>query len=70
MEAEQSSADEWWGFKLIIAYPRQEISWTPSGKLSEIPGLQGGGSVVVELVDDIKDPLTAAADDDGYESEE
>lgn len=45
------SADEWWGFKLFTAYPRREVAWTPGTKLSEIPGLEQGGQLVVEIVD-------------------
>lgn len=69
------SADEWWGFKLFTAYPRLEVAWTPGTKLVEIPGLEQGGQLVVEMVDvdqrrSLESQRVGDGDDsDGYETE-
>lgn len=69
------SADEWWGFKLFTAYPRREVAWTPGTKLVDIPGLEQGGQLVVEMVDvdqrrSLESQRVGDGDDsDGYETE-
>lgn len=69
------SADEWWGFKLFTAYPRREVAWTPGTKLAEIPGLEQGGQLVVEMVDVDRRRSSESQrvgdgdDSDGYETE-
>jgi len=48
----QGAPENWWGFKLVLAYPRREIKWEPGKLLREIEGLKGGGGqVVVEMAD-------------------
>jgi FAS-associated factor 2 len=47
----RSPPDEWWGFRLVLAYPRREIKWEPGVKLCDIDQLKGGGQVVVEMVE-------------------
>ncbi|KAJ7103788.1 hypothetical protein C8R44DRAFT_834579 [Mycena epipterygia] len=59
-------ADAWWGFQLVLAYPRREIPWA-RGTVGGVEALKGGGQLVVQM-------LTAVSaddeDDDGYVSEE
>ena len=75
MEASGRSPEKWWGFKLVLAYPRREIPWEAGKKVGEIDALRGGGQVVVELVAD-EDGSKAKGkgksivdDDDGYHTE-
>jgi FAS-associated factor 2 len=42
--------EEWWGFRLVLAYPRREITWEPRVKLCDVECLKGGGQVMVELI--------------------
>jgi len=55
----------WWGFKLVLAYPRREIQWEVGRQLSEVEVLRGGGQIMVEMVE-----RQAIAGDDGYTSED
>ncbi|KAF9561731.1 hypothetical protein CPC08DRAFT_688673 [Agrocybe pediades] len=64
-------ADNYWGFRIALAYPRVEIPWTPGVKLHDIEHLKRGGQVVVELTGG----KAASAnredeDDDGYHTED
>ncbi|KAJ7049462.1 hypothetical protein C8F01DRAFT_1002299 [Mycena amicta] len=62
------NAQSWWGFQLVLAYPRREIPWT-KGMVGDVDGLKGGAQLVVQL----NTPTisnTGEADDDGYISEE
>jgi FAS-associated factor 2 len=61
------AGDGWWGFKLVSAYPRHEISWSPNKRLSEIDVLKGGVQIVAELVREMNDRPVS---DDGYETED
>jgi FAS-associated factor 2 len=45
----ESAPDEWFGYRLLLAYPRQEIQWQPNHKLRELDSIKGGGHIVVEL---------------------
>jgi FAS-associated factor 2 len=45
--------EEWWRFKLVQPYPRQEIRWEVGRQLSEVEGLAGRGQVVVEMIERI-----------------
>ncbi|KAJ7198781.1 hypothetical protein GGX14DRAFT_468850 [Mycena pura] len=60
-------ADAWWGFRLVLAYPRREIPWA-HGTVGEVECLQGGGQLVVQMLT----PATTDGkkDDDGYVSED
>lgn len=42
--------DEWWGFKLVLAYPRRELVWQANTRLAGIDGLKGGAQIVVEKI--------------------
>ncbi|KAJ7176563.1 hypothetical protein C8R46DRAFT_1213153 [Mycena filopes] len=69
--AEAGSADAWWGFQLVLAYPRQEIVWARGTTVGSVECLKGGAQLVVHMLT----PTQAAAadddqDDDGYVSEE
>ena len=44
--------DEWWGFKLVLAYPRREILWEAEKRIGDVDVLKGGGQVLVEFVAD------------------
>lgn len=78
MQKSGRTPEKWWGFKLVLAYPRREISWEAAKKIGEIDVLKGGGQVVVELVAD-EDGLKAKGkakagseqedDDDEYHTE-
>ncbi|KAJ3829288.1 hypothetical protein EV361DRAFT_865894 [Lentinula raphanica] len=41
--------NEWWGFVLVSAYPRQPIPWSPNTRLGDLKALSGG-QLVVEMV--------------------
>ena len=64
--------EEWWGFKLVLAYPRQEIRWEIGRMLSDIEGLTSGSQVMVEITDRRRVRQLTEEDEtsDGYSSEE
>ncbi|KAH9942679.1 hypothetical protein B0H21DRAFT_520653 [Amylocystis lapponica] len=70
--------EQWWGFKLVLAYPRREIGWEPARRLGEVDALKGGGQVVVEMLADAPgdkgkgkvEAADAEVDSDGYATEE
>ncbi|KAI0916589.1 hypothetical protein AcV5_003038 [Taiwanofungus camphoratus] len=75
MKKSEKSSAEWWGFKLVLAYPRKEIAWEPAKKLGDVEALKGGGQVVVEMVGDVESSISEQAagngtESDGYETEE
>jgi FAS-associated factor 2 len=43
-------ADGWWGFKLVLAYPRRELHWRTRTRLADVDGLKGGAQIVVEKI--------------------
>ncbi|KAG6811564.1 hypothetical protein H0H92_006868 [Tricholoma furcatifolium] len=61
----QANDGEWWGFRLVSAYPRKEIPWVRGMHLSDIDALKGGGQLVVEMLGN--EP--SASGDDGYTTE-
>lgn len=62
-----NGAESWWGFKLVLPYPRQEIKWTTSTSLVGA-GLKSGEQLVMELTDGGTKPQHLS--DDEYESED
>jgi FAS-associated factor 2 len=56
-------AEDWWGFGLFTAYPRQAIPWKPGVSLVDIEGLCNGGQIVVETRGE------SEHSDDGYDTE-
>ena len=46
----EGSGEEYWGFDVVLAYPRMKIPWKAGIKLSDIDQLKGGGQVVVEPI--------------------
>ncbi|CCM01252.1 uncharacterized protein FIBRA_03301 [Fibroporia radiculosa] len=72
------SETQWWGFQLVLAYPRKELAWEPSRRLGDVDVLKSGGQLVVEMVGDMgsgdgkgKEKAAAAENsDDGYETED
>jgi FAS-associated factor 2 len=61
--------DEWWGFKLVLAYPRQEIKWEVGRQLRDVELLKGGGQVMVEMIEH-RVHTASANRDDGFTSED
>ena len=72
----QGGGEEYWGFDVVLAYPRMKIPWKAGMKLSDIDQLKGGGQVVVESVSDRPREKGAANEvgntdeDDGYHTED
>ena len=76
----ETGVEGWWGFRLVLAYPRRSIAWEQAKRLGEVDALKGGGQVVVEMVSSVqlegetgssKDATAAnGADSDGYATEE
>ncbi|KAJ7078398.1 hypothetical protein C8R43DRAFT_1083342 [Mycena crocata] len=62
-----ADADAWWGFQLVLAYPRQEIPWVRA-TVGDVESLKGGAQLVVHL--HTPTTTTGDSDDDGYISEE
>ena len=65
--------EEYWGFNIVLAYPRTKIPWKAGIKLSDIDQLKGGGQVVVESISDRPRDRQLANDvdeDDGYHTED
>ncbi|KAJ7432072.1 hypothetical protein B0H11DRAFT_2179967 [Mycena galericulata] len=60
--------DAWWGFRLVLAYPRQEIGWGQE-TVGKIECLKGGGQLVVQMLA-TESTVNGDADDDGYVSED
>ena len=65
-------AEEYWGFRIALAYPRMEIPWKQKTKLLDITHLKGGGQVVVETIEGRRTPVQNGntEDDDGYHTED
>lgn len=84
-EKEGNRAVAWWGFKLVLAYPRRELVWAPHTTLESIEGLKGGAQIVVEKIRNGKSreperertgprsagtvSPTSSEDEDGYDTE-
>ncbi|KAJ7705248.1 hypothetical protein B0H17DRAFT_1156753 [Mycena rosella] len=68
---EAGAADAWWGFQLVLAYPRREIPWA-RGTVGGIECLKGGAQLVVHMLATATHETAAdgESDDDGYVSEE
>lgn len=69
--------EEYWGFDVVLAYPRMKIPWKAGMKLSDIDQLKGGGQVVVESISDrprVANNEVGNTDeedeDDGYHTED
>ncbi|KAJ3998837.1 hypothetical protein F5050DRAFT_1886836 [Lentinula boryana] len=65
--------NEWWGFILVSAYPREPVPWSPNTLLGDIKALSGG-QLVVEMVNlrvfgNGGKGKGKAQDEDGYETE-
>ena len=67
IQSQAHDVDSWWGFKLVLPYPRREIKWTTSVSLTEA-GLKSGEQLVVDLTDGNGDSRHLS--DDDYESED
>lgn len=66
------SGEEYWGFIVVLAYPRTKIPWKAGIKLSDIDQLKGGGQVVIESISDRPRDreLGNTDEDDGYHTED
>jgi FAS-associated factor 2 len=70
--------EEYWGFNVVLAYPRTKIPWKAGIKLSDIDQLKGGGQVVVESISDrprdreeqLANNVGNTDEDDGYHTED
>ena len=63
-------ADNWWGFKLVLAYPRRELAWQANTNLGSVDGLQGGAQIVVEKVGHrVSSSRGPSPADDDYDTE-
>jgi FAS-associated factor 2 len=61
------NADDWWGFKLVLAYPRRELHWRAGTSLASVEGLKGGAQIVVEKT---TSPRAASpTEEDDYDTE-
>jgi len=63
--------DDWWGFKLVLAYPRRELDWRPRTSLASVESLKGGGQIVVEKIGRQTTSPRAASptEEDDYDTE-
>lgn len=48
-----SPADDWFGYRLLSAYPRAEIHWKPNCKIQDLDILKQGGHLIVESQDNV-----------------
>ena len=58
--------EEWWGFKLVLSYPRREMGWEPVKRMGDVEGLKGGAQLIVELVE----PFSAKGKEKARKSED
>ncbi|KAF7377744.1 UBX domain-containing protein [Mycena sanguinolenta] len=65
--ADAGGANAWWGFQLVLAYPRRDVPWVRSTTVGDVESLKGGAQLVVHLLTPTQG---TADDDDGYISEE
>jgi FAS-associated factor 2 len=70
--AEHGNVDDWWGFRLVLAYPRMEIPWNKGTRVGQVEALRGGAQVVVEMLGTpvMKKDISDADGDDGYHTED
>ncbi|KAF8154634.1 hypothetical protein B0H34DRAFT_676376 [Crassisporium funariophilum] len=73
--SKSSHPADYWGFQVVLAYPRMEIPWKRGVKLSDIDQLKGGGQVVAELVgggrrSPAERVRETTDEDDGYSTED
>ena len=61
---QSQSTDDWWGFKLVFAYPREEIRWEAGRKLSDMSVLKGGGQIMVEMIEPLGRSANVSDEDD------
>jgi FAS-associated factor 2 len=73
----KGGGEEYWGFDVMLAYPRMKIPWKAGIKLSDIDQLKGGGQVVVETISDrprdrreLAKEVGNTDEDDGYHTED
>jgi FAS-associated factor 2 len=69
--AEGGNVDEWWGFKLVLAYPRMVIPWNKGTRVRQVETLRGGAQVVVEMLGTpAMEQALGGVDGDGYDTED
>ncbi|KAF8876651.1 hypothetical protein BD779DRAFT_1475549 [Infundibulicybe gibba] len=68
----ENGGNSWWGFEVVLAYPRKSLPWTPGTKIADVEALRGGAQVVVEMAQESKGKARATRDEDedGYLTEE
>lgn len=70
--AEDRNGDDWWGFRLALAYPRMVVPWEKGRRIGQVESLRGGAQVVVEMLGTagVNDIDNSGDDDDGYHTED
>jgi FAS-associated factor 2 len=64
----REGGQDFWGFKIVSAYPRKVIEWQSGVKIGDVDVLVGGGQVVVER--DVGPIVNGACESDEEEEEE
>jgi FAS-associated factor 2 len=65
---EREGGRDFWGFKIVSAYPRKVIEWQSGVKIGDVDVLVGGGQVVVER--DVGPIMNGACESDEEEEED
>jgi FAS-associated factor 2 len=70
--AEGRNVEDWWGFRLVLAYPRQVIPWEKGTRIGQVESLRGGAQVVVEMLGapTREQDTDMGSGDDGYHTED
>jgi len=63
------NVDDWWGFRLVLAYPRMVIPWEKGTRIGQVESLRGGAQVVVEMLAPPGTDIDGNGDD-GYHTED
>ncbi|KAG9311325.1 hypothetical protein JVU11DRAFT_8423 [Chiua virens] len=69
IQSQANRAESWWGFKLVLPYPRREIKWSASVLIAGA-GLKSGEQLVVEELTNGTTTDSQDISDDDYESED
>jgi FAS-associated factor 2 len=66
------NVDDWWGFRLVLAYPRMVIPWEKDMRIGQVESLSGGAQVVVEMLGASarEQDSSSIGADDGYHTED
>lgn len=66
------NVNDWWGFRLVLAYPRMVIPWEKNTRIGQVESLREGAQVVVEMLGTTawEQDTNSAGGDDGYHTED